>query len=219
MVIYLMKKVDLFIKYFIILLVLIFLFYVGNIINYFKYKDYEYVDMNSLSIINNDLSNRINEIEEINNLSKSDYSYGIERVLYRDIYNISNQFIVKNNNYSVGDIVLNSNGLIGIVNLVDDGRCYIENLNNDMNISVKINDYYGVLNNSVISMLDKYSDIKEGDKVYTSGLTNIYGDIYVGDVIKVYMSSNELEKMAIIKLNDYSNINYVSVVRLNHDIY
>ncbi len=219
MVICLMKKVDLFIKYFIILLVLIFLFYVGNIINYFKYKDYEYVDMNSLSIINNDLSNRINEIEEINNLSKSDYSYGIERVLYRDIYNISNQFIVKNNNYSVGDIVLNSNGLIGIVNLVDDSRCYIENLNNDMNISVKINDYYGVLNNSVISMLDKYSDIKEGDKVYTSGLTNIYGDIYVGDVIKVYMSSNELEKMAIIKLNDYSNINYVSVVRLNHDIY
>lgn len=219
MVICLMKKVDLFIKYFIILLVLIFLFYVGNIINYFKYKDYEYVDMNSLSVINNDLSNRINEIEEINNLSKSDYSYGIERVLYRDIYNISNQFIVKNNNYSVGDIVLNSNGLIGIVNLVDDGRCYIENLNNDMNISVKINDYYGVLNNSVISMLDKYSDIKEGDKVYTSGLTNIYGDIYVGDVIKVYMSSNELEKMAIIRLNDYSNINYVSVVRLNHDIY
>ena len=60
--------------------------------------------------------------------------------------------------------------------------------------------------------------INEGDKVYTSGLTSIPENIYVGEVIKTYYSNDNLGKIAIIKLLDYNSLNYVAILEVNDDI-
>lgn len=211
--IYLQKIIKkYFLQYFVIFLVLVLVYYLGLFFNYFKYNNKNVIDNKLLEIDNQYLKNELNNIKDIYKINY-DVNYDISKVLYRDLYN-NNTIIISNNDYNVGDLVINQDGLIGIINLISD-KCYVELLSNDLNLSVKINDNYGILNNSVISMIDKYADINIGDKVYTSGLTNIVGDIYVGEVIKTYSSYDNLGKMAIIKLVNSDNLNYVGVIRSN----
>ena len=54
--------------------------------------------------------------------------------------------------------------------------------------------------------------INKGDKVYTSGLTGISENIYVGEVLDVLMSEDNLVQKINIKLLDNQNLNYVAIM-------
>ena len=54
---------------------------------------------------------------------------------------------------------------------------------------------------------------KVGDKVYTSGLTEIVGDIFVGEIEEVLMNEDGTAKMAKVNLLDNGYLNYVGVVK------
>ena len=112
----------------------------------------------------------------------------------------------------VNDAVLNYNGLVGIVTKVEKNKCNVKLLTSNFNISVRINDTYGNLNDSVVTMIDKYSDINIGDDIYTSGLDDVPGDIYVGEVLSVSLDNDELGKEVKVKLVDNNYLNYVYIV-------
>ena len=68
----------------------------------------------------------------------------------------------------------------------------------------------------VVSNLQTYDVINIGDKVYTSGIGNLPGDIYVGEVTKINVNATEIEKIVEVKPGvDLDNINYVLVVDSN----
>lgn len=216
MVICLQKVKDYFLQYLVLFLVLVLIYYIGYIFSYFKYNNSNNIINNALRINNNILKSELYSINTINDLDIS-FDYDISKVMYQNMYN-NNEFIIYNNDYSIGDIAINDKGLVGIIYNIKDNKCYLKQIDSDINLSVKINDTYGVLNNSVVTMLDKYSEINEGDKVYTSGLTSIPENIYVGEVIKTYYSNDNLGKIAIIKLLDYNSLNYVAILEVNDDI-
>jgi hypothetical protein len=114
--------------------------------------------------------------------------------------------------YDVYGAVLNYNGLVGIVTKVEKNKCNVKLLTTDFNISVRINDTYGNLNDGIITMIDKYSDINIGDNIYTSGLDDVPGDIYVGEVLSVSLDKDELGKEVKAKLVDNNYLNYVYIV-------
>lgn len=216
MVICLQKVKDYFLQYLVLFLVLVLIYYIGYIFSYFKYNNSNNIINNALRINNNILKSELYSINTINDLDIS-FDYDISKVMYQNMYN-NNEFIIYNNDYSIGDIAINDKGLVGIIYNIKDNKCYLKQIDSDINLSVKINDTYGVLNNSVVTMLDKYSEINEGDKVYTSGLTSIPENIYVGEVIKTYYSNDNLGQIAIIKLLDYNSLNYVAILEVNDDI-
>ena len=216
MVICLQKVKDYFLQYLVLFLVIVLIYYIGYIFSYFKYNNSNNIINNALRINNNILKSELYSINTINDLDIS-FDYDISKVMYQNMYN-NNEFIIYNNDYSVGDIAINDKGLVGIIYNIKDNKCYLKQIDSDINLSVKINDTYGILNNSVVTMLDKYSEINEGDKVYTSGLTSIPENIYVGEVIKTYYSNDNLGKIAIIKLLDYNSLNYVAILEVNDDI-
>ena len=216
MVICLQKVKDYFLQYLVLFLVLVLIYYIGYIFSYFKYNNSNNIINNALRINNNILKSELYSINTINDLDIS-FDYDISKVMYQNMYN-NNEFIIYNNDYSIGDIAINDKGLVGIIYNIKDNKCYLKQIDSDINLSVKINDTYGILNNSVVTMLDKYSEINEGDKVYTSGLTSIPENIYVGEVIKTYYSNDNLGKIAIIKLLDYNSLNYVAILEVNDDI-
>ena len=52
-----------------------------------------------------------------------------------------------------------------------------------------------------------------GDKIYTSGIGNLPGDILVGEVSKIDLNNTEIEKIITVKpAVDFENINHVMVV-------
>ena len=216
MVICLQKVKDYFLQYLVLFLVIVLIYYIGYIFSYFKYNNSNNIINNALRINNNILKSELYSINTINDLDIS-FDYDISKVIYQNMYN-NNEFIIYNNDYSIGDIAINDKGLVGIIYNIKDNKCYLKQIDSDINLSVKINDTYGILNNSVVTMLDKYSEINEGDKVYTSGLTSIPENIYVGEVIKTYYSNDNLGKIAIIKLLDYNSLNYVAILEVNDDI-
>ena len=61
--------------------------------------------------------------------------------------------------------------------------------------------------------LNKYSDIKEGDFVYTSNYGDVEKDIYVGIVKKVSYDKDGLGKEVEVELVDNKNLNYIGVVK------
>ena len=62
-------------------------------------------------------------------------------------------------------------------------------------------------------MLDKYSEVKEGDVVYTSGLSKIPAGLLVGEVTSVKMDSNALGKEAKVNLVNNKNLNYIAIIK------
>lgn len=213
MVIYL-KIVHSFEKMFIGLIVLLFVIYLGYLIDFIRYDNFDPVMLNSLKIENDNLKEKVLELENLYNL-KSDNDFIISRVLVRDVYSFYDEIIIDTNDANIGDGVINEEGLIGIVSDIRNDKSIVSFLTSDVNLSVSINGVYGVLSNGVVSMLDKYSNIKEGDKVYTSGLALIPSGVYVGEVMSVNETGDGLGLEAKIKLISNNDLNYVGVFRSN----
>lgn len=186
--------------------ILVYLF--SYLFNYLRFNDKDYVINNIDNVILDDLKEKLNELSNSELLSDR---YVLGKVISRDIYNFYEEIIINvDKEVNVGDGVLNSEGLIGVVSKIDKDRVYVKLLSSKYNVSVRINECYGNLSNGRIDMVDKKCNIKEGDKVVTSGLNNIIKDIYIGEVINV----SEDELGLIIKVNLINNkyLNYVGVL-------
>ena len=140
------------------------------------------------------------------------------------IYEFKNTVMIykgKEDGIAEGMAVISDMGLIGVVDNTLASSSEVRLITNkSSNISVKVGDNYGILKMAdgilVVSNLQTYDVINIGDKVYTSGIGNLPGDIYVGEVTKINVNATEIEKIVEVKPGvDLDNINYVLVVDSN----
>lgn len=203
----------------IVFLLIVFTPYINKIIYSFNN------DLNIENITNNyciSLENDYNELLEINEFNiANNFNLIVSKVYLRDIYDFTNTLTIykgTNSGLKEGLAVINNFGLIGTIKSVSDEASVVELITSkNSNISVRINDNYGILkmDNGVLVVKDLVanSDISIGDEIYTSGLGNLPSDIYVGKVINVSLNNTEIEKIIEVDLAvDLNNINYILVV-------
>lgn len=199
-------------KIFLALIILLTTYFISYYLSYLKYNNKDNIELASLKIENTNLKEQVKSLENIYNIKPLNNNYLITRVILRNIHEFYNEIVLlsDSNQVKVGNAVINEEGLIGLVKDIKDDKVYVALLTSNYNISVKINDTYGNLNNKKVTMLDKYSDINIGDIVYTSGLTNIPENILVGYVKEVNKTSINTE--VTISLLDNNNLNYVAIM-------
>lgn len=208
MVICLQNKYKVCIFYIIVGLFIVLSFMLGNIFSYLRFDDKKYVSSYVLRLKNKELEDEVRELRKFVNSDLNEFSYVIGKVKYRDLYKFNEEIVIDVRDVSKGDAVVNSEGLIGIV-VSDKGN--VKLLTSTYNVSVSIGECYGNLSNGSVDMVDKECNVREGDKVYTSGLGNIVKGIYVGSVSKV--DNDSLGLVLSIDLIDNSNLNYVGVIK------
>ena len=172
--------------------VMILLFLVVEpIIGYLRFSDKVSVENNVLELSNNDLKQKL---EELSQISYEDYDYILAKVTIRSLYN-SQYYFLDN------APVINQFGLIGVT---DKNKTL--KASQSLKLSVKVNNIIGILEGGILNI---EGDFKVGDKVYTSGLTNMPRNILVGEIksidkgrIKVEYVDNTSNYVAILK--DYS---------------
>ena len=210
-------------KDYIILLIVFLLIIFGSNINAFL-RSFDN-NLNSDNINNNyctSLENDYNELLKINDFKiTSELNLVVSKVMLRDIYEFNDTLtIYKGTNAGIkeGNAVITDKGLIGVISKVNKESSVVELITNkSSNISVRIGSSYGILNmqdNSlIVSDLSMYDDVFIGEEVYTSGIGNLPGDIYIGNVIDIKANNTEIEKiLEVSPVVDLSTINYVMVV-------
>ena len=208
MVICLQNKYKVCIFYIIVGIFIVLSFMLGNIFSYLRFDDKKYVSSYVLELKNKELEDEVRELRKFVNSDLNEFSYVIGKVKYRDLYKFNEEIVIDVRDVSKGDAVVNSEGLVGIV-VSDKGN--VKLLTSTYNVSVSIGECYGNLSNGSVDMVDKECNVREGDKVYTSGLGNIVKGIYVGNVSKV--GNDSLGLVLDINLIDNSNLNYVGVIK------
>ena len=210
-------------KDYIILLIVFFLIIFGSNINAFL-RSFDN-NLNSNNINNNyctSLENDYNELLKINDFKiTSELNLVVSKVMLRDIYEFSDTLTIykgTNSGIKEGNAVITDKGLIGVISKVNKESSVVELITNkSSNISVRIGSSYGILNmqdNSlIVSDLSMYDDVFIGEEVYTSGIGNLPGDIYIGNVIDIKANNTEIEKiLEVSPVVDLSMVNYVMVV-------
>lgn len=194
-------------------LLLLFIVFSGYTSSFLLFNNEKYVINKAAEIELNKIKNDISSIDSFKDLS-GDYIIG--RVIQRDIHNFYNEVVINIgtiNGVSENDAVINEEGLIGIIYKVTEYYSYVKLLTSDYNVSVKINDTYGNLSNGKVTLLDKYSEINENDKIYTSGYSKTIKDIYIGKISNVRYDNENLGKEVDVRLIDNHNLNYIAVIR------
>lgn len=152
-----------------------------------------------------------------------DYHTVYARVILHDIYAFHQEITVGkglSDGVKLQDLVMNQDGVIGIVKTVNNHSSVVELLTNpNIELSVKIGSSYGILScvddQVMVKNIKLDQEIQVGDKVYTSGLTTIPGDILVGTVKEVHTDSLDLEYVINVDLGvNLHDITYVAIVRL-----
>lgn len=209
-------------KDYIILLIVFLLIIFGSNINAFL-RSFDN-NLNSNNINNNyctSLENDYNELLKINDFKiTSELNLVVSKVMLRDIYEFSDTLtIYKGTNAGIkeGNAVITDKGLIGVISKVNKESSVVKLITNkSSNISVRIGSSYGILNmqdSLIVSDLSMYDDVFIGEEVYTSGIGNLPGDIYIGNVIDIKANNTEIEKiLEVSPVVDLSMINYVMVV-------
>lgn len=166
---------------------------------------------------NNNLINELKSVYEIYDLKYENISFIYGKVTLRDIFNFYDEITInigEVDGVKVGSAVVGKDGLLGIVNKVYNNSSIVKLITNkSLNIAVKVNEGYGNFNDFVVKDVDQHLKVDVGDKVYTSGLTELYGGIYVGTVKEIISDDLEIAKKLIIE-NDLrvKEINYVGVI-------
>ncbi len=213
MVIYLQRRNKLVLKALIITLLLLFIVMSGYLSSFVLANNKDEVLFYAQEL---ELNTLRNDLQELGSLAKLEGNFIVGRVILRDIHNFYNEVVINlgsNDDVSEYDAVVNEEGLVGIVYKVSKDYSYVKLLTGDYNVSVKINETYGNLNKGKVSLLDKYSDIKSGDKIYTSGYSVVVKNIYVGEIDEVAYDNENLGKEVTVKLVDNTNLNYIAVIR------
>lgn len=162
----------------------------------------------------------------------TDYEYLNATVTSRSVGYWYNTITINKGSYNgikKDMVVINSKGLIGMViktsTFTSDVRLITTSETNNK-ISVHIsngdNNLYGLINNYDYSKnllevegISNTKDVDIGDFVYTSGLGGIFpSGILIGSVSEITTDSYDLAKIIKVKPSaDFSNINYVSVLK------
>ena len=114
--------------------------------------------------------------------------------------------------------VISEDGLIGVIKSVADNSSVVRLITNQKsNVSVKINETYGLLkmqeNTLVVSNITNYDSVKVGDEISTSGIGNLPGNLLIGTVKEITLDSLGIEKIITVALKpNLENLNYVYVV-------
>ena len=208
-----MKEVR---NYLLIIGLLIAIYSISFSLDFLRVDNSNLVELNFLRSENNRLRKQIMEMEEKISFSLDDYDYVIGKVVIRDIHNFYKEVVINKgtqDGIEEGMAVVNQEGLIGVILDSDQKTSIVKLLTSEYNVSVKLTDTYGNLSMGKITMLDKYSEVKEGDVVYTSGLSKIPAGLLVGEVTSVKMDSNALGKEAKVNLVNNKNLNYIAIIK------
>lgn len=207
-------------------IILLFLFLLGIFIfniNTFSLNDYQEKTLNSLSnIYCENIKKDYEELLEANQfLITNNLNAILTKVKFRNIYNYKNSLTIykgSRDNIVKGMLVLDENGLVGIIDKVYKNNSEVKLITNkDINISVKINNSYGILKlrdgKIIVTDLTLYDEINVDDEVYTSGIGNLLGNIFIGKVKNIDIDKNNIEKTLEISLgSNLNNLNYLYVV-------
>lgn len=166
----------------------------------------------------------------------SEYSYINASVLSRNVgywYNTITIDKGKKSKIGVGDAVINNSGLIGKVISVTNLTATVKLItSSDLNtkISVAVNhdghDLYGLIvgynkDNKALRIegISNSDVVKEGDYVYTSGLSGTFpSGVLVGNVYSVVADEYGLSKIIEVTPSaDFDDLNYVSVLKRKGD--
>ena len=203
-----------FLKVLMIFLGLFFMFVVSYYVTYLKYNDKDVIEKEVLILENQNLKDENGKLLEAMSLKEHNPDYVMTRVIVRDIHKFYSEVVVDEGEGVIkkGNAVVNSDGLIGLVSDVKNDRSFVKLLTGEYNVSVVVNGAYGNLNNGYVTLNDKYVEIKKGDKVYTSGLTSIPKDIFVGEVLAVSRTENDLTQRLEVNVINNNNLNYVAIL-------
>jgi len=206
-------------------------FYLSLIIIYliFLSKDFVFSLINNYNDIDNIYKSKELYYEKeykslMNQLKIEPNNYDViySKIIFRDIYEFYDKITILKgevDNLKKGSVVINNDGLVGVINKTYQNYSEIQLLTNkDINISVKINESYGILtasnNNIYIKNIKLQDKINEGDKVYTSGLTKIPENILIGTVKSFQKDNLELEYIIEVTPSvNFHNLRYVGVIK------
>lgn len=184
---------------------------------------------NVISGINRELEEENNELKSLIGLKQDNYVFINADVIKRSIDWYCELTINKGKNDGIKEdmAVVVEDGLIGriktttkdssIVTLIS---CNSSNIKVAVDVKTSENTYHGIIDSYLddgliqVSNINKISDIKLNDKVYTNGLGGIFpSGIYIGEVVEITTDSLGLSKVIKVKSEtNYDKIRYVSVI-------
>lgn len=209
MVIYLRKRQEVLLKIVTCLFLLIFAGVSSYFAGFVKYDNKQIMTYADVILDNQKMKQELNSIRKIGNLEGK-----VSKVILRDFYSFYSEIVIdvgEEEKVKTNDVVINEEGLIGIVYQVDKRSSKVKLLSSDYNISVRVGDTYGNFNNGIVNMVDKNSNVTIGDLVYTSGLDDVLGEVFIGIVTDVREDSDNLGKILCVDYVDNTNLNYVVV--------
>ena len=171
---------------------------------------------------NNSIIKDYEKLLNFMNLTENKQELIYSKVITREIYEFYDKITItknENDNIKKGDIVINEYGLIGTISKVNKNSCEVSLItSNDTNISVKVGESYGILYSKdhklKIKNMKIEGSIKEGDEVYTSGLTLVPVGIKIGKVKNIKKDELELEYILDIESISLHNLKYLGVISL-----
>ncbi len=150
-------------------------------------------------------------------------SYPTEKskVLFRDIYDLNHSITIykgKTEGIKEKNLVVNEQGLVGIVTQVNPHSSEVMLLNNEeLNLSVKVGKFYGILkyenNQLVVKGIDNKKQISIGDEIVTSNISIYPENIYIGKVAKIEMDAYQIEQIIYVDIDKrLEELKYVSII-------
>ncbi len=216
---------------FIFLICLIFMDYIFIIISKTNYYNYQNNNLDALILKqeNQTLKNELNNVLSLNNLDKyQDYDYLKSKIVLRDVYHFHNSITIlygQDQNIKKGMAVVSENGLIGLISKVNQKTSTVKLItSNNLNISIKIGEEYGMLNkydlaknNLIAQNFNNYELIMKNEEVYTSGLGLIPPGLYIGKVNNT--NNKDIEQVVSIKSDvNFNDLKYVAIIRGLKDV-
>ncbi len=168
------------------------------------------------------LEEDIRKMRDILEIETDAYEVVFSKVVMRDIYEFFDKITIlkgRDEGLEVGEVVINDKGVLGVIKRVDKSFSEVRMLTNaDINLSVKINSSYGILTSKdekiIVKNIKLDKEIREGDLVYTSGLTKVREGLLIGEVKNIWKDDLELQYILEIKpAVNFQEINYVGVVK------
>lgn len=127
--------------------------------------------------------------------------------------------------------VITRYGLVGKISKVSKNSSEVKLITSDdinfkVSVAIQTNDmeYFAILNGYdketgllIASGIDKTTNVNVGDAVITSGLGELFpSGMYIGDIVDIKSDKYNLSKTVYIRtLQDFDDIHYVSVLRVN----
>ncbi len=197
--------------------------------NIFYYPFHNLVNNDDLigQNINDELQREIDDLKKLTNIKNvlTDFEVINSVVIARNLSYWDDEIVInrgRENGVEKGMAVVVSEGLVGYISEVYTTSARVKLLASPLynNTSVRVNDLYLVLefdkdHNLIINQLDNRDVIKEGDIVYTSGLTEKFpAGLTIGRISKIEENTYESGKKLYVSLDyDVNSLRYVSVLK------